>query len=89
MARIVCPPVACDLATDEVHRLDSGGAFVDRGDPRIAQVLRSAGLDVALALGFAEPSAFHRAFKKWTGANPGEYRQSSQRRPEARADLAG
>jgi AraC-like DNA-binding protein len=50
---------------------------------------RSSVMDVALALGFAEPSAFHRAFKKWTGANPGEYRQSSQRRSEARADLAG
>lgn len=37
---------------------------------------RQSVFDVALALGFAEPSAFHRAFKKWTGANPGEYRQS-------------
>lgn len=36
-------------------------------------------VDVAHALGFAEPSAFHRAFKKWTGTNPGEYRQGSQR----------
>lgn len=32
-------------------------------------------MDIATALGFAEPSAFHRAFKKWTGARPGEYRQ--------------
>jgi len=39
---------------------------------------RQSVLDVALALGFAEPSAFHRAFKKWTGANPGEYRQSCE-----------
>lgn len=31
--------------------------------------------DIAVELGFAEASAFHRAFKKWTGANPGEYRQ--------------
>lgn len=34
--------------------------------------------EIADALGFAEPSAFHRAFKKWTGINPGEYRQGSR-----------
>lgn len=33
-------------------------------------------MDIALGLGFAEPSAFHRAFKKLTGASPGEYRRS-------------
>jgi AraC-like DNA-binding protein len=31
--------------------------------------------DIANELGFAETSAFHRAFKKWTGSGPGEYRQ--------------
>jgi AraC-like DNA-binding protein len=30
---------------------------------------------IATELGFAESSAFHRAFKKWTGVNPGQYRQ--------------
>lgn len=29
--------------------------------------------EVGLLLGFREPSAFHRAFKKWTGVRPGEY----------------
>jgi AraC-like DNA-binding protein len=32
--------------------------------------------DIALNLGFAEPSAFYRAFKKWTGGSPREYRKS-------------
>lgn len=30
--------------------------------------------DIAAAVGFAEPSAFHRAFRKWTGARPTDYR---------------
>lgn len=33
--------------------------------------------DIAAELGFAEPSAFHRAFKLWTGLRPGDYRQRS------------
>ena len=32
-------------------------------------------LDIADQLGFSEASTFHRAFKKWTGVAPGEYRQ--------------
>jgi len=30
--------------------------------------------DIANDLGFAEPSAFYRAFKKWTGSRPSQYR---------------
>lgn len=34
--------------------------------------------EISGELGFSEASAFHRAFKKWTGASPGEYRQRMQ-----------
>jgi AraC-like DNA-binding protein len=35
-------------------------------------------MDIALELGFSERSAFHRAFLKWTGASPGEFRRGLQ-----------
>jgi AraC-like DNA-binding protein len=35
-------------------------------------------MDIALELGFSERSAFHRAFRKWTGASPGEFRRTQQ-----------
>ncbi|MBB5373348.1 AraC family transcriptional regulator [Acidocella aromatica] len=31
--------------------------------------------EIAAELGFAEPSAFHRAFRKWTSKSPGAYRK--------------
>jgi len=31
--------------------------------------------EIAQALGFAEPSAFHRAFRQWSGVSPGDYRK--------------
>jgi AraC-like DNA-binding protein len=31
-------------------------------------------IDIAQNLGFSEASAFNRAFKRWTGSSPGEWR---------------
>ncbi|WP_054901566.1 AraC family transcriptional regulator [Pseudomonas sp. NBRC 111131] len=36
--------------------------------------------EIAEQAGFQEPSAFHRAFKKWTGQSPGSYRALLARR---------
>jgi AraC-like DNA-binding protein len=52
---------------DEIRR-DAATQFLSRPELRINAV--------AALLGFDEPSAFHRSFKKWTGSTPGDYRQS-------------
>ena len=33
--------------------------------------------EIALELGFAEPSAFYRAFRKWTSKSPGAWRREA------------
>lgn len=35
--------------------------------------------EVAESLGFSEPSAFHRAFRRWTGSTPAVYRENAER----------
>lgn len=38
---------------------------------------------VAALMGFTDPSAFHRSFKKWTGQTPGEYRQQEHNQEQS------
>ncbi|MFL6062788.1 MAG: AraC family transcriptional regulator [Marmoricola sp.] len=48
---------------------DAAVASLVRGDETVAML--------AERLGFSEPSAFHRAFRRWTGSSPGAYRPRS------------
>ncbi len=51
---------------DEIRR-DLAIAALARGDRGVAEI--------AGELGYAEPSAFHRAFRKWTTKTPGSHRR--------------
>jgi AraC-like DNA-binding protein len=42
---------------------------------RYLRELRMAICEVAYLLGFSEPSAFHRAFRRWTGTTPARFRR--------------
>lgn len=48
---------------------DAAVTALVRGDETVAQL--------AERLGFSEPSAFHRAFRRWTGSPPSAYRPGS------------
>lgn len=52
---------------DDLRR-DMAIDLLSRGDMTVTEV--------ATETGFQETSAFHRAFKKWTGVNPGAYRRN-------------
>ena len=49
------------------------GVWRDAALQAVAQTTRALS-DIALALGYAEPSVFTRAFRRWTGATPGQWR---------------
>ncbi|WP_233871374.1 AraC family transcriptional regulator [Paraburkholderia adhaesiva] len=61
---------SCQSIKDELRRDLAIAALQDA---------RRSVADVAAAVGFAEPSAFHRAFRKWTGMRPADYRLARQR----------
>ena len=58
-------------------RLIKDGARRDVAIRQLQQTRRSIP-EVAESLGFAESSAFHRAFIKWMGISPGQFRQSGR-----------
>lgn len=53
-------------------RCDAAMTYLNRPELKINAV--------SALLGFDEPSAFHRSFKKWTGLTPGDYRAKQQER---------
>lgn len=59
---------------DECRR-DASMAYLNNPDLSINTV--------AALMGFTDPSAFHRSFKKWTAMTPGEYRQRELEQPAA------
>ena len=74
-ALAMAPQTLCRRLRDEGHgfqalkdalRRDAAIAHLARPDLTLPEIARR--------LGFSEASTFHRAFKKWTGVAPGEYR---------------
>ena len=66
--RLASEGVSFDALLDEV-RLDLARRYL--GDSRLAIA------EVAYLLGYSEPSAFHRAFRRWTGTTPREARHGA------------
>ncbi len=55
----------------DAARFRAAKAYLAQGD--------IAGTEVAYLLGFAEQSSFNRAFKRWSGQTPTEYRRQTAR----------
>ena len=66
--RLAAEGVGFDALLDELRR-DLAVRYLADAKLAIAEV--------AYLLGYSEPSAFHRAFKRWTGATPAEARRNA------------
>lgn len=78
------------VSADEVARRLRGqglgfGELLDSERKRLAglyvQSVQHALADIAQLLGYSEQSAFNRAFRRWYGVAPGEYRRSTEGAP--------
>ena len=80
----VAETLAVSLRTLQRKLREEGTSYLDLlQDTRLQlarRYLRSPGrsvVETAYLLGFSEPSTFSRAFKRWTGQAPAEYREQS------------
>jgi AraC-like DNA-binding protein len=62
---------------DDVKR-ETAERWVEQGEMSFGEI--------AFGLGFSEPSAFHRAFKRWTGRTPREYKAAPRGASSQQAD---
>ena len=72
------------FALRQVVHPDAAVAVDDLGQALALGYVRDPGLsllDIAYLLGFSEQSAFQRAFKRWSGQTPGEFRRSQRLQP--------
>jgi AraC-like DNA-binding protein len=64
------------LAADGTSYREAVRTVLEASAGRLLQSPSRTIKETATALGFADAAAFHRAFKRWTGMTPGEYRRS-------------
>jgi AraC-like DNA-binding protein len=64
------------LATDGTSYRDAVRTALEESAGRMLRDCTRTIKETSSALGFADATAFHRAFKRWTGFTPGEYRRA-------------
>lgn len=74
----------------QFHLRDEGTTFLELRDGIRFQYARKAleaddspAADIGLRLGFSEPSAFFRTFKRWSGKSPGQFREDLKTKTES------